>query len=466
MLLSLATWGASALAAPNINQYLCPAQCNGTNPKSPFNFKQKAGNFGDPNGGGNLGSSFLTPKTEDNSPDDSLTPSESAPTGTALDQLNTFENWSAQTCGTSLNDAGDVQVAVPCPQVNSLYNRWKLNVINKHKPTSPYHPPASPKGMDQFFNAANSPEAKEKLKTYLWIRDDGIRTHFQNCKSEGIDPTNKDLFAVEINGSMCSYLEAPKLNGSQVYPGLPPGTFTKADIGGKASVYVFGKEFEIIGGIMSLYSPAVGDVSRTTQFSYLGNLKVNDNNIQQPSVKYDKPLVLDHIHEGTAATFTIGPVPITVEGGVDGTAQVNMIARGTNVWANARIVPGVFVDGYARAYVNLFVIKAGVEAAIVLLHNTLDIYAFSGLVATQVTVAGNTGNSFIFSQQLALINDINALQGKIGAFVKVAVPKFIGWKWKKYNTTIFDWGGVSAKGYLYNDAIDGMWIKNVKNTTP
>lgn len=455
----------SAEALPDLNQYLCPAQCNSTKAKSPFDFAKKAANFGDPNGKGSLGSTIQIPKTEDNSSEDGTSPSDSVNTSDFFSELNQFENWSAGTCGQNLNDPGDVLVAQPCAAVNDRYNRWKNIIIGKHKPTSPYHPPANKKAMDAYHEAASSPAAKEKLKTYMWIRNDGLRTHFLNCKAEGIDPENKNLFAIEIAGSMCSQLEAPKMNSVGMV-GPPPGTYTKADIGGKASVYVFGHEFQLMGGTLALNSPSTGPVYRTTQFNYMGDLKVNDNNIAGIDSKYDLPLNLAHVHEGTSATFTIGPVPVTVEGGINGDAGVNFISRQTNLWANGRIQPGVNIEGYAKAYVNLLIVKAGVDAKILLLNDYLDIYAFSGVVASQVTWNGNTGNSFIFSEQISLANQINALNGNVAAFVKVAVPKFIGWKWKKYSTSLFSWGGISAKGYLYNSATDGMFIYNVPNNNP
>jgi hypothetical protein len=118
------------------------------------------------------------------------------------------------------------------------------------------------------------------------------------------------------------------------------------------------------------------------------------------------------------------------------------------MWSNGRGVPTAKLDGYANAAVDLWIAKAGIEAYINFVTLFLDNYAFSGALYTNT--AAHRG--FIYSSQISSQDGVSALAGNLSAFAKVRVPKFFGWKWKRWGVTLLDFpSAVTSNGWLYNE---------------
>lgn len=435
LLISLFALATPALAAPGLPPGYCWKKCAATlPPKTPFDFKGKAKSSGDPNTGKPLGSTMKVPVEGGGTKD--------VPTSDFFEQLQQFEEWSAKTCGENLNTEGTVLVAAPCYD-DRLKNAWTVNVLNAHKASGPRAP--SLDVINKFFAFAKSPAAKKALEESPWSRRGGAKTAFRKCWPKQIGAGAKDSFGVYIDGALCADFQAPPLPGGvSVVKGVPAGSRTEVKAQGKAGVYVLGADLALVRAEARFHSPHGTNVERSAAAYVLG-AKVWSEADKGTDVSWNLPVELGSFKKGASATFTIGPIPITVEAGANAKAGVNFMARLTDMWANGRASPYVDSAAYAAGYVNAFIAQAGVEATLTLLKDTLDLYGFAGVVVGQAE--GIT--QFVFSVQAAGENKIEALNGHVDLFARIRVPKWIGWKWKTYQTELFRWGGVSTSGQIF-----------------
>lgn len=427
---------APALADAGLPAGYCWKRCNGTPPpKSPFDFLGKSKSAGDPNTGKPLGATMSVPLAEGGTKE--------VPTGDFFSQIQGFEEWSAKNCGENLNDEGTVLVAGPCYD-DRLKNTWTVSVLNAHSDKGVRAP--SLDVINKFFEAATSPAAKKALEETPWHRRGGQKTAFKKCWPKDIGAGTKDTFGVYINGKLCANFQAPPLpGGASVVKGVPAGSRTEVNAEGKAGVYVLGGDLTLVRAEAQFYSPHGAAVKRSAGAYVLG-AKVWGEASEGTDISWSLPVELGSIKKGVSATFTIGPIPITVEAGANAKAGVNFMARLTDMWANGRATPYVDAAAYAAGYVNAFIAQAGVEAALTLLKDALDLYGFVG-----VAVGNAEGKTqFVFTTQIAGENQISALNGHMDLFARVRVPRWLGWKWKTYRTELFNWGGVNAKGMIFS----------------
>ncbi len=120
------------------------------------------------------------------------------------------------------------------------------------------------------------------------------------------------------------------------------------------------------------------------------------------------------------------------------------------MWSGIQTKPFVDASAYAKAYVNLFVVKGEVEGTLQLVYDDFTNHA-SSLAAVVPMPETSNQDTFIYSYQISGENHFKSLSRHVDAFAKVMVPKFIGIRWKRYGIRLFNWGGVSANGYLWSD---------------
>lgn len=441
---------------------LCQVACKGGVPVPAFDYLGKGAAYGkDPFSGAALGSggSVKLPEANNNG-------ATTAPAGEAYGQLQKVENWSATQCGSSLSSGGDnetIFVYVPCAS-DALKKRWASVVTNAHGPG--IKAPSKEVG-DAFFDAVTSPAAQQKLSAtkYLRLGPDGTKPKAIDQQSCG-DKTpfeigDRSLFAAGMNAKACRKIavSAPtkKLGGNFWYEdGLPADARVDANVNSSVFAYVFGKQFVLLGAAGAAAGPQTGVASTSATFTKLGETvaifapasgaKVN------PSNTYD----IGQYDKGVEATFAIGPIPITVEGGFKAKAAAYAAGWASKMWAGVQTKPFIDSAAYAKAYVNLYVVKAGVEGTLQLVYNEFLNHAASLAAVAPMPETGNQ-DTFIYSYQVSGENHLKMLSGHVDAFAKVMVPKFIGIRWKRYGIRLFDWTGISVDGYLYSD---------MKNNTP
>lgn len=439
-----------------------------------FDFAKKAAQAGDPNTGKPLGPTTLIPD------DEGQGASKSVNTSDLLGNLGSVENWSAGSCGKSLNDDSwnEVAVVAPCSAYNSMLDRKALIIKGKHK--SEGTPPPSTKVGDQFFQAASSPAAQKALDEEWYCRafmadgssgDGALKNNV--CQPYDFIIGDNNIFGVGMQSKVCRSVTVPGFVPQVKYPvgggflgcrkGIPDGAQTSAYEWATYGIGFFGKYVPILDTANAQSAPIRQKVTQVSNAKFAGK-ELCPQNVTLENVTYEKPCPVYHESEETSISFAVGPIPITVDVGIVGDVAVNQWARVAPMWANGHDVPGFNISAYAKAYVNLVIAKAGVEANLTVLNDIYDLYGFSGVAFLPEGTPGlPNGKGFYFSEQLVGSDTITALAGNVAAFAKIPVPKFLGWKWKKYRYTIFSWPGLVTKGYVINQISGPTGMAFVKN---
>jgi hypothetical protein len=146
------------------------------------------------------------------------------------------------------------------------------------------------------------------------------------------------------------------------------------------------------------------------------------------------------IDEDLDIPFTIGPVPVDVKLGFQGSAGVQYGLYLTPLSAQAHVTPYVDTSAYAQCSVDLVIFSAGAGADLTLLKDNLEVYGALGIDMTQP-------NNPLFTYQAYALNNIDALSGKVYAKVSVDL-----WLWSdSWTWNIFNWTGFKYQGYLFNE---------------
>jgi hypothetical protein len=146
------------------------------------------------------------------------------------------------------------------------------------------------------------------------------------------------------------------------------------------------------------------------------------------------------IDEDLDIPFTIGPVPVDVKLGFQGSAGVQYGLYLTPLSAQAHVTPYVDTSAYAQCSVDLVIFSAGAGADLTLLKDNLEVYGSLGIDMTQPSTP-------LFTYQAYALNNIDALSGKVYAKVSVDL-----WLWSdSWTWNIFNWTGFKYQGYLFNE---------------
>lgn len=446
---SIALPAGTALAQSGLPPGYCSVQCNGAAPVAPFAFASKAASSGDPTKGGPLGSTMQAPANYDGTGG-----MESVPSGEFFSKLDEFEAWSAKQCGESLNGAKDfVVVAMPCSQNQRTFNVW-TNSVNAAHSKPGVKQPAQPV-IDAFFEAAKA--GQKALAEQEWFARLPNGRIDEKCETFPLAAGDKNVFAVGVSGNLCRKLTVPPVPSPGLRKGFIPGSRTDLAASASFDVAALGKQVQVVKGSANFSSPLGANPTGTASVALLGKTVWNQPMGSGAEIKYDKTIPLGAISESAKAYFSIGPVPIEVAAGLGGSAEVGLMARLAPMWANGRAVPKVNSYAQASAAVYLWIAKAGVEGTLTLLSDTLNIYGFTGVA--WAPPAGGGAPTFIYSYQVAGENAIDALSGSVKAFAAIRVPKFLGWKWKKYAIDIFSWSGLHTSGLVFADMKNGQPIQ-------
>lgn len=435
---------------------ICKATCNGQKAVTPFDFFKRVQQTGDPNTGGPLQSTFKIPSTPDGQPDKEVSADQ------FLGEINQFEEWSAKECGQSLNQDGDVLVAVPCDNA-AMNNRRRAAVVGAHKTEGPALPGVA--AVNAVYEEAKNPALQEAQKKFIWRRNDGVALRHKNCfVNAQFETPGKEIFGVYAGSEFCGSLTASKIpNNNPVMVGVPADTVATLGGNAKAGVYVFNQDINIVRVTASLISGFNKDQSREV-YGYLFGKAVYNNIVAGKDLKWDYNYTAGSVEKSVSQTFMIGPVPISVAAGARGKVGINFVTRQTGLYANAHILPYVDTVAFAEGAVNVVIAKAGVEVVLnPLFRDTLDLYGLEAIVATMIQdINGNKLYTFKASSHVALLNKVEALSGQMNLFLAIVRPKFFGWKWKKYTMNLFSWEGIKAQGYLFNKGDFNTPIYNLK----
>jgi hypothetical protein len=447
---------ASAQRAPDLPPGYCYVGCRGERPVRPYDFVTAARRFGDPNSGGRLGSTVRVPSREGGPSDTPVA------TSSFLDELMLAENFAAGSCGVSLNDdrRGDIiDVVAPCGDIE------KIMEANAHDARSQFrrsgNQPMSDQVAKQAYDIAMSQNQQTRLKDRLYCSfvpggRGSNQIDNQHCEPFDLLLGAERTLAAGMKSKICRRVSVPRFvpESRQVVGsgtiecrrGLPPraATHTNGDV--NFGIWIFNNQLTLLG----MDSRQRGSLDQAS--THFSRTVVRGNNVCQidrsgDRISVDETCPVARQERRIGATFMVGPIPISVEAGAMGEVGTADFAKVGPLWANSRLGPYVDTAGFAAAYINLLIIRGGVEASLTFFN---DRYFLSGLSAVAHVPQSPTTprEGFYFSEQLNGVNQINALSGRIDAFVQVPVPKFIGFRWKKFRLNIFQWGGFRATGYV------------------
>ena len=422
-------------------------QCDGTDQETPYDFAKKVLSFGDPNGNGTLKSSFLAPISQNSSK------TEKVDSKGFFDELSEAEDFAANQCGESLNNNHNDNFLIigPCLN-NSTLDRKALIIKNKHRPgprtLNKYE-------MNNYFNKAK--EKKEHLEKSAYVRNDGLALNKNECQYYNMLLGDKNIFAVTAYAKACYKTYVPKIPNHQiVHVGIVPRAFSRGENVGRVDLFLFKTKLNILESAMDLKSPLKGKTTYFGAIYYLGN-KVYKKNIKKNDIVVEDRTPIAAIDKSITIPFPIGPLVLQVTAGVRGNANISTRARLVAMWANGNLIPQVATTGYVDAGISAWIAKAGAEGKLTFMNNKIEIYGFNGITPS------DDKRYFVYASHVAALDTLKALDGSVSAYAKIRVPKFIGFRWKKWSVSIFSWEGINTSGYVFNKLINPTRVDLVKN---
>lgn len=157
---------------------------------------------------------------------------------------------------------------------------------------------------------------------------------------------------------------------------------------------------------------------------------------------------------GKGSVPIFGPVTVSAEFGIRGTAGVKARYELGGSTLNGEVNPYIDVDGFAEGAVavgtgDINLLSAGVYADLTFAKYDMKLGANVGL--------GVKGSDVVVFENVYWHNDLELLSGELGAFVKTPEVKVFGKTLaepKTYKTELFDFDGFKSVGYLLNHSLE------------
>lgn len=445
----------AAQRAPDLPAGYCYVDCFGKQPVAPYDFERAARRQGDPNTGRRLGRFVMVPSEEGGPADQRVLTTE------WLSELMDVERYAAEQCGRSLNDDswGDIiDVVAPCGDIDKILESDASVIRQQHKRRG--NPPMSDETAERAYRHFTQDEEQAKLQEKLYCRfvPGGGSNHLdsQHCEPFDLRLGAERTLAVGMTSQACRRISAPSfrpesrtvLGGGtlECRRGIPRGTTVQTNGEAKLGIWVFNNEIIFLGAESRQVGALNRDAIHTSRTTYKAQTSCRER-LTGDQVEVDENCVVSRKEEGAAATFMVGPIPITVQAGAYIETGTSDFAKVAPMWANGRVGPYVDSAGFASAFINLLIVRAGVEAGLTFFNDKYFLTSFAA-VAHLSEGSGIAREGFYFSEQLNGVNQLNALAGRIDAFASIPVPKWLGIRWKKFRLNIFNWSGIRATGYV------------------
>jgi hypothetical protein len=146
----------------------------------------------------------------------------------------------------------------------------------------------------------------------------------------------------------------------------------------------------------------------------------------------------------TKFRFMLGPIPISVQLGAQGSVGVRYFVGLSPIKASAQVIPTVNARVYAQAGIDIVVASAGVGGQLRLIDLSIRIGA-------DLTLRQN-GSGLAIDEHFYAQNELTMLSGSLYVYAEVYVPRFgiPPWTKKHYEWDLWKWKGLQVKGYLFN----------------
>jgi hypothetical protein len=243
------------------------------------------------------------------------------------------------------------------------------------------------------------------------------------------------------------------LRGKGSLDGYPTMVNVHGD--GQAGGTVVGANVEILNADGTISVPQSGNMTATLSLTVVGTTVLNLSKSQ--TVAFSQSGNYSRTVNKSTPSFTIwlGPVPLSVKAGIQGSAGIGYTVGFYPIRAYATLGPTANVNGFAQAGIGggigIIEASAGVRGVLVLVKDSLTTNAYIGIVMVSGQLAYQYG--------LVVYNDLTLLAGQIQLYAEVSHPCFPDF-WNtcsdEWDHDLWNWAGIRSVGYLVNEV----------NTTP
>jgi hypothetical protein len=218
------------------------------------------------------------------------------------------------------------------------------------------------------------------------------------------------------------------------------------DIGGT----VIGSSVSILNTEGTVTAPMSGPMTAVAKLTVVGTTIVNINKSQ--TIAWSESSAPNRPFNKSTPPITIwlGPVPLSVKAGIQGSSGMNYTLGFVPVRAYVTLGPTVNVSAYAQAAIgaDLVLVEAyaGVRGTLVLVKEQFVAKADAGL--------GPVNGALAYQTTFAIYNDLHMLDGSLDVFLTIdhpCVPDFWNSCEDEWTHRLFGWTGIQAVGYLVNE---------------
>ncbi|MFL6277756.1 MAG: hypothetical protein ACJ74G_21420 [Blastocatellia bacterium] len=232
------------------------------------------------------------------------------------------------------------------------------------------------------------------------------------------------------------------------------GDATVQNISGEANAggSIFNHSKDILRATASVHAPASGvDMTAKLNVNVLGTTVFNlDKHFNatptKPLLTESNTITPKAIDFSKTIHFSIGPIPISVKVGAQGSVALSYFLSVASMSVKAQAVPKIRSNVYVQAGVGIIIARAGATASLTLVNDDL-------------TLGGELAIKFdeplkgpYFAVKYYGLNNFEALKGSVSAFACIYLPSIRPPFFKEhcYDTTLFSFGGFKVNGFLFN----------------
>lgn len=218
------------------------------------------------------------------------------------------------------------------------------------------------------------------------------------------------------------------------------------DVGGT----VIGSTFSLLNGQATATAPQSGPMTAIATLSIVGTTIMNINKSQTVAWSDSSGPARPFNKSTPPLTIWIGPIPLTVKAGIQGSSGMQYTIGFQPVRAYVNLGPTLNVNAYAQASigVDLSIVgaQAGIRGTLVLIKEQLI-----GLADAALKLVNN---ALVYQTTFAIYDSLDMLDGTLVAFASVdhpCVPDVWNTCTDEWDDTLWSWTGIQASGYLVNE---------------
>jgi probable HAF family extracellular repeat protein len=220
----------------------------------------------------------------------------------------------------------------------------------------------------------------------------------------------------------------------------------------RAECTAFRLNKELLHASGDINAATAGNLSAQVKVRVLGNTVYNPRWSGSFLFNVGDTLNYPYDFQTPSVTFTVGPVPVTIRGGLRGNVGLRYAASYEPGDARSTLEPRFSCSAYASGSVNLWAVEAGVRISLYLLDGQVPFNARAFLSPNYQLPTPKWGVQWNYHAAY----DARTLNGDLSLFARVRYPCFRRWRprwcWREYSTPIFSWPGRHLTGTIASDS--------------